>query len=80
MECMYFTHTSRPSDKRVTGCVDHIDTVNNIQTVDRKRGGGGVSLELNQLQPYKDMLCVRRWSDAGLAGRVRGEIFRILKS
>ena len=27
--------------------------------------------ELNQQWSYKDMLCVRRWSDAGTAGRVR---------
>ena len=33
--------------------------------------GGATRLrwELNQLWPYKDMLCVRRWSDARPAGR-----------
>ena len=47
--------------------------VNNI--LDMKRGARRIEPTLHHcLQaagPYKDMLCVRWWSDAGPAGRVR---------
>ena len=49
-----------------------IDTVNNIY-LDRKRGGGNTSLL--RIEPTMTIeghaLCIRWWSDAGPAGRVR---------
>ena len=54
--------TQNPYNKESVGMKD-------ATCIDRKRNAS--HWELNQLWPYKDTLCVRRWSDAGPAGRVR---------